>query len=115
MHCNDILRRPITLMPCDDSFCFACIMPSFEGKSDIESKCPLCHQNISLENIHASTKLQKMLDSLLDSLTLECLKSCGQVFKLDEKHIKLEHEKVCGDTTYHSTQVNQFKFRNNII
>ena len=69
-------------MPCDDSFCFACIMPSFEGKSDTESKCPLCHQNISLENIHASTKLQKMLDSLLDSLTLECLKSCGQVFKL---------------------------------
>ena len=98
--CQDLLKTPVVVMPCEHSYCLACILQSLEGLPLSEIKCPYCKVNISYENIHPSTKLT----NILKSLKIECMQGCGNVFNLEQVNEKALHEKSCIATPINLTR-----------
>ena len=89
--CNNIIRRPTIVVPCEHSFCLPCIIPTVEGKLLTEAKCPTCKGILSPNNIQSSKKTLE----LLSSLTLPCIKKCGTIFPVSKYTNLLEHQKSC--------------------
>ena len=59
-NCGGILRRPVTVAPCDHSFCFVCLLPNAEKEKD--PKCPKCSGQI--KDIFHAAKLVLLLKSM---------------------------------------------------
>lgn len=59
--CGEILRRPVTVAPCDHSFCFACLLPNVENEKDTIN-CPKCSGQI--KDIFHAAKLVLLLKGM---------------------------------------------------
>ena len=59
-NCGGILRRPVTVAPCDHSFCFVCLLPNAEKEND--PKCPKCSGQI--KDIFHAAKFVLLLKSM---------------------------------------------------
>ena len=75
-------------MPYEHCYCLASILQSLEGLTLSEIRCRCCKGNICYENIHHSTKLT----NISQSLKIECMQGCENIFNLvqvNEKALQL--------------------------
>ena len=87
--CRNILRRPIMLRSCEHTFCLNCIIPSIEGKTQIQ--CYECGSEIRYDDLLVS----KYVTSILSNLSIECKENCGMYFPINKLDAKREHETIC--------------------
>ena len=87
--CQDIIRRPILLVPCEHVFCMTCLIPKVEGTLKSDSKCPQC--STLIEDITSS----KNTVELTKSLKLSCPQDCGITFFATETGLKEKNEHQC--------------------
>ena len=50
--CQSLIRRPVTLTPCEHSFCLQCIVEYLMGKNLADAHCPSCKNNIKSNQVH---------------------------------------------------------------
>ena len=78
-HCLLMIKRPITVTPCEHSFCVHCFLQLVEGKSMSDLACPICKTKI--DTVFPSKKLME----LIDTLKVLC-KECKTRFNIKEEH-----------------------------
>ena len=78
-HCINLINRPVTVTPCEHSFCIHCFLQLVEGKSMKNLACPNCKTKIG--TIFPSKKLME----LIKTLKVSC-KECKATFKIQDEH-----------------------------
>ena len=89
--CSKILFKPVKLRNCEEQFCLGCILPKLEGRSLDELKCPQCGDTIQFQDVSVSC----ILNSLISSLRLICIKGCNFIENIQNFKSMLRHQNDC--------------------
>ena len=102
--CKNIVSQPVTLENCQHSFCLNCIVTRLEGKKETET-CPKFSKVIHIGDV----KYSKNVSDMIDCITIECGKKCGEIFKIKEYNEKIIHENKCDISSSTSTSLDSTK------
>ena len=76
---------------CEHTFCATCLFPILEGKSENETVRPICSVAIKFDTLLPSNIMQQMVSSL----KVECIKKCGALFYPCKYQEKANHDINC--------------------
>ena len=98
--CSKLIQRPVTVSPCDHSFCVHCILREIEGKASDELQCPKCLCMIG--TIFASKKLVDIINKLI----LKCEHCLEEIeFKEYEQHVCTPQSQGSSSSSSRSSQI----------
>ena len=86
--CNNILRRPLVLKPCEHAFCFICIAKDLRGQGKSSTKCFKCSSQICEITEYG------VYEKLLKVLKMDC-STCQKLFSMDEYDSFKLHTSKC--------------------
>ena len=86
--CNNILRRPVVLKPCEHAFCFICIAKELRGQDKKSAKCFKCGSQIYEITEHG------VYEKLVKVLKMDC-STCQKLFSMDEYDSFKLHTSKC--------------------
>ena len=89
--CKGLLNQPIMMHTCEHTFCATCLFPILEGKSENETVCPICSVAIKFDTLLPLNIMQQMVSSL----KVECIKKCGALFSPCKYQEKATHDINC--------------------